>query len=96
MLLGLSWKGEQGEQRLGAFRALLNIFRTPECTAEVYRIWEKQKPFEALLLSEADYRKMAYELAVRLPEKQEKLLPYRKIVSQIPIGKESFNTSPGL
>lgn len=38
----------------------------------------KQKPFEALLLSEADYRKMAYELAVRLPEKQEKLLPYRK------------------
>ncbi|CCZ07914.1 M1 family aminopeptidase [uncultured Culturomica sp.] len=74
VLLGLSRKGEQGEQRLGAFRALLNIFRTPECTAEVYRIWEKQKPFEALLLSEADYRKMAYELAVRLPEKAREII----------------------
>lgn len=74
VLSGLSRRGEQGEQRLGAFRALLNIFRTPECTTEVYEIWEKQKPFEGLLLSEADYRKMAYELAVRLPEKAKEII----------------------
>lgn len=54
-----------------AFRALLGIFVLPETTAEIYRIWNTQKPYAGLSLSESDYMKMAYELAIRMPEQYE-------------------------
>lgn len=56
-----------------AFRALLGVFALPETTAEIYRIWKTQKPYAGLSLSESDYMKMAYELAIRMPEQYEEL-----------------------
>lgn len=56
-----------------AFRALLGVFALPETTAEIFRIWKTQKPYAGLSLSESDYMKMAYELAIRMPEQYEEL-----------------------
>ncbi len=56
-----------------AFSALVEVCRQPDITAEVYRIWETQKPYAGLVLSETDYMKMAYELSIRMPEQYETL-----------------------
>ncbi len=69
VLLELSRTAGNGEFRQTAFRTLLNIFNTPESIETVYRIWKEQQPFEGLYLNESDYRKMAFELGVRLPDR---------------------------
>lgn len=55
--------------RQEAFRALVEIFVMPESTDKLYGIWKEQKTFAGLAIGEADYMKMAYELAIRVPEK---------------------------
>lgn len=57
-----------------AFRALLDVFTTPAATEYVFDLWSKQRPVEGLRLSESDYTKMAYELAVRIPEKSDSII----------------------
>ncbi len=70
LLLDRSKNAGKSEFQLLAFRALLNQFFTPECTGTLFGIWDKQQPFQGLMLNENDYIKMAYELSVRLPEQQ--------------------------
>ncbi|MCD8302661.1 MAG: M1 family aminopeptidase [Prevotellaceae bacterium] len=56
-----------------AFETLVEICRQPDVIADLYKIWETRQPYEGLALGETDYMKLAYELAVRLPDKYETL-----------------------
>lgn len=73
-LLDMSRNAIRADYRQLAFRTLLGMFRSEGCTAVVYDIWNKKSPVPGLQLSEGDDMKMAYELAVRLPEKSEEIL----------------------
>lgn len=57
-----------------AFRALLDVFTLPETTSVVYRMWDKPATAKGLELSERDRMKMAYELAVRMPDRAAQLV----------------------
>ena len=90
-LLGLARKpGGKGCQQ-AAFRALLGTFRQPATTQKIYRMWKEQKSFTGLALGESDYTKMAYELAVRMPEKYEEIRATQATRIQDPDRKREFN-----
>ena len=61
------------ECRLSAFRALLGVFRSEKITGELYSAWENEESFHGIHLGERDKMTMAYELAIRLPEKAERI-----------------------
>ena len=52
--------------RLQLIRCLVSNAKAPESIARLYRLWEKQSH---PMLNERDYMSMAYELALRCPEK---------------------------
>ena len=60
-------------------------------TACCYRMWKEQKSFTGLALGESDYTKMAYELAVRMPEKYEEIRATQATRIQDPDRKREFN-----
>lgn len=62
------------ERQLLAFRALLDVWTLPEISGEIWRIWNRQQLYEGLPLSERDFMKMAYELALRMPEKYDEIV----------------------
>lgn len=62
------------ECQLAAFRALLEVWTLPATTQEIFRIWESRRAFKGLTLSERDEMKMAYELALRLPEQAHEII----------------------
>lgn len=95
-LLGLARKpGGKGCQQ-AAFRALLgNLPGNPATTQEIYRMWKEQKSFTGLALGESDYTKMAYELAVRMPEKYEEIRATQATVFRTPTGKENLTLLSG-
>lgn len=68
-------KGNTGN-RQAAFRALLNVWTQPAITCEIYRLWNREKSYPGLVLSERDEMKMAYELSVRMPEQ------YREVIEK--------------
>ena len=57
------------EIRLTAFRSLAGVFRSDENLALFLEVFEKGKGFKGLELSARDYMTLAYELAVRCPER---------------------------
>ena len=73
-LLGLAQAGEKTEFRQAAWRALLDVWTLPEITQEVYRVRGDKKAWERYALGERDGMKMAYELAVRMPEKARQII----------------------
>lgn len=73
-LLELSMRKGDPARQLIAFRALLDIFIDPEIAGSIFAIWDNRKPFDGLPLNESDYMKMAYELAVRFPEKYDYII----------------------
>ena len=54
-------------------------------------MWKEQKSFTGLALGESDYTKMAYELAVRMPEKYEEIRATQATRIQDPDRKREFN-----
>lgn len=56
--------------RLTAFRRLMPLFTE---SAELFRIWEQQKPWSGLELTAEDYTTLAFELAIRRPDDYERL-----------------------
>ena len=60
-----------GEIRLTAFRALWGVFRSPEVGACLWEVFRAGAGFKGLTLSMQDYMTLAYELAVRFPERYE-------------------------
>ena len=79
------------EYRLGAFRTLLRIFRSPSCSQKIYTIWRLQQLPEGLYLSERDYMNMTYELCIRLPEKSEEMLEIQQSRITNPDRRREFN-----
>ncbi len=57
------------EIRLTAFRSLAGVFRSDENLALFLEVFEKGKGFKGLEMSARDYMTLAYELAVRCPER---------------------------
>lgn len=84
-LLSLAQTSEKTEFRQAAWRALLDVWTSPEITQEVYRVKGDKKAWEKYALGERDGMKMAYELAVRMPEKARKIIDEqaREIVNTV-------------
>ena len=59
--------------RLQAFRSLMHLFTRPETAEELYNLWQEPAPWPGLTLSEDDYTTLSLELAIRLPERFERL-----------------------
>lgn len=73
-LLGLASDGSRGpEQRLLAFRQLYTSASTEEQWNELRRIWQEQKPYPGLILSEKDYTNLAYRLMAAFPGSAEEI-----------------------
>ena len=53
--------------RLSAFRSLAHLHQNPAVDEELWRIWQKQRPWPGLELSAEDYNTLACELALRRP-----------------------------
>ena len=59
--------------RLQAFRNLMHLFTRPETAEALYTLWQERAPWPGLTLSEDDYTTLSLELAIRLPERYERL-----------------------
>ena len=59
------------QTRLSAFRLLRHICRLDAIIEEMYKAWDDKADFGGLTLTAGDYTGLAYELAIRLPEKYE-------------------------
>lgn len=73
-LLALVESRNEPSLKQAAFRALLDVWTLPETTAAIYRMWDRGTEAIGLVLDERDHMKMAYELAVRMPEQAQQLL----------------------
>ena len=52
---------------------MMNLADSPEDCNRLYGIWEQQKPYPGLTLSENDYTSLAYQLMLRFPDRYEEL-----------------------
>lgn len=68
-MFDLSVSARNPECRMASFRALLGVFRSSEIAGELYSVWEEGSSFHGLPVGERDMMTMAYELAIRFPEK---------------------------
>lgn len=69
----VSDRSRSHEIRLQAFRSMMNLADSPEDCNRLYGIWEQQKPYPGLTLSENDYTSLAYQLMLRFPDRYEEL-----------------------
>jgi len=60
-----------GEIRLTAFRTLAEVFRTEKVQSVLWAVFREGKGYRGLTLGIRDYMTLAYELAVRCPDKYE-------------------------
>ena len=60
-----------GEIRLTAFRSLAEVFRTDGVRQVLWTVFREGKGYKGLQLNVRDYMTLAYELAVRYPERYE-------------------------
>ena len=58
-----------GEIRLTAFRTLMEVFRSEDVLSTLWTVFRDGKGYKGLLLSARDYMTLAYELAVRCPDR---------------------------
>ena len=63
-----------GNEQSTAFKSLTGFFRNPELADELYRIWKEMEPWPGVKLSENDYTSLAFQLAIRFPERCENIL----------------------
>ena len=68
-LFGLVQQRKLMEYRQSAFRVLLEVWTESDVTDWMFQMWQKVKSDVNLSLSERDKMKMAYELAIRLPNR---------------------------
>ncbi len=61
-------KPEKAGRQHTAFKVLSGIWSLPGITEEVYQIWNGEKNYPGLSLSERDEMQLACELAIRMPE----------------------------
>lgn len=59
--------------RLQAFRSLMRVFTREETAEALYALWSERTPWPGLVLSEEDYTTLACELAVRFPERYQRI-----------------------
>ena len=74
--------------RTQLLRFLITEAYSPDMTQQLYKIWEKQSSKQ---LSERDYTTLAYELALRLPEQNEKILSMQRERIQNPDRLRQFD-----
>ena len=67
-------KSAAEEARLACYKTLVTIAITKPTIDRLYGIWESESKVGGIELSESDQMTLAYELAVRLPEKADSIL----------------------
>ena len=65
---------KQPSFRLQAFRLYRTLAHTPEAIQQLYTIWKECKMPGNCHLSESDYMKLAYQLAIHLPEQADAII----------------------
>ena len=63
-----------GKAQSSAFKTLAGFQRDPTVTEVLYQVWKERKPWPGVTLSDTDYTTLAYELAVRLPDRATEIL----------------------
>lgn len=65
---------QQASARLQAFRYYIRLAQSENAINQLYKIWETRKAPGNCQLSEKDYMNLSYMLALRLPEKADKII----------------------
>ncbi len=58
---------------LQAFRLYTMAARSPGAVRQLYNVWKQQRPPGDIMLSEADYIRLSYTLAIHLPEQADEI-----------------------
>lgn len=69
------------QRRIQAFRALQEIFITPEMSDRLFTIWDKPEEQKQINAGERDLMKLSYELAIRMPDRWDYI--YSRQISRI-------------
>lgn len=64
---------EESSQKKTFFNAFSNIAISGKQVEKVYRVWDKERDIEGLNLSERDYIGLAANLAIKMPEKADRI-----------------------
>ena len=67
-----------GKAQSSAFKTLAGFQRDPTVTEALYQVWKERKPWSGVTLSDTDYTTLAYELAVRLPDRATEILDIQR------------------
>jgi aminopeptidase N len=62
------------ETRSSYYKSLVGIATTESSIQQLYEIWNNESEVNGILLSETDFMTLAYELAIRMPEKSDSIL----------------------
>ena len=62
------------ETRSSYYKSIVTIATTEASIERLYEIWESESDVNGIPLSETDFMTLAYELAIRLPEKSDEIL----------------------
>ena len=62
------------ETRSAYYKSIVSIVTTESSIDRLYEIWQGESDVNGIPLSEADFMTLAYELAIRLPEKSDGIL----------------------
>ena len=62
------------ETRSAYYKSIVSIATTESSIDRLYEIWQGESDVNGIPLSEADFMTLAYELAIRLPEKSDGIL----------------------
>ncbi len=74
LLLSLAQRADTPSQlRLEAFRSLMHVFSREETAEALYALWSERTPWPGLILSEDDYTTLTCELALRFPDRYQRL-----------------------
>lgn len=82
---------ENSNFRLQAFRTWSQLAESPKAIAKIYSIWKGRLMPGDCRLSEKDFMKLAYVLALRLPEQAEEIIEEQKSRITQPDRKREFD-----
>jgi aminopeptidase N len=72
------WKWIDGEadkeSRSAYYKSMVSLATTDQSIQRLFKVWQTESDVSGIPLSELDYMTLAYELAIRLPEKSDAIL----------------------
>lgn len=64
----------ESDAKSAYYKSLVNIGSTDETVKRLFKIWESESEVNGLPLAESDFMTLAYELALRMPDKSDEIM----------------------